>query len=254
MPKKPVVAMQMFTLRDECEQDYPGTLREVAKIGYRAVQVSGLHKCTAREIRKVMDDLGLGSAGTHVGLEMLEQNFNAAADMVKDLGTEWAIVPWLPEERRQGAEGWRTLGKIMTEIGAKLRQVGLRLAYHNHSFEFKKFDGKYGYDLLFESVDPSLVHNEIDTYWVQHGGESPVKYLRRFAGHIRVVHFKDMGPGPDKPMVPVGEGILDWPNILKACRSGGTQWMCIEQDTCAPLPPLAAAKVSFDNCRKWGLA
>lgn len=254
MPKKPVVAMQMFTLRDECEQDYPGTLREVAKIGYRAVQVSGLHKCTAREIRKVMDDLGLGSAGTHVGLEMLEQNFNAAADMVKDLGTEWAIVPWLPEERRQGAEGWRTLGKIMTEIGAKLRQVGLRLAYHNHSFEFKKFDGKYGYDLLFESVDPSLVHNEIDTYWVQHGGESPVKYLRRFAGHIQVVHFKDMGPGPDKPMVPVGEGILDWPNILKACRSGGTQWMCIEQDTCAPLPPLAAAKVSFDNCRKWGLA
>ena len=253
MARKPVVAMQMYTLRNECEKDYPGTLREVAKIGYPAVQVSGLHACTARQIHKAMDDLGLGSAGTHVGLEMLEKDFNAAVDMVKDLGTEWAIVPWLAEGRRQGAEAWRTLGRIMTETGAKLREVGLRLGYHNHSFEFQKFDGKYGYDILFESVDPNLVHNEIDTYWVRHGGESPVKYLKRFAGHIQVVHFKDMGRGPEKPMVPVGEGILDWPNIIEACQSGGTEWMCIEQDTCTPLTPLAAAKVSFENCHRWGL-
>lgn len=250
---KAVVAMQMFTLRDQCAADYFGTLRQVARIGYRAVQVSGLHNHPARQIRRVMDDLGLGSAGTHVSLEMLENDFNAAVDMVKDLGTEWAIVPWLSEDRRKTAEDWRTLGKIMTQVGARLKTVGLRLGYHNHSFEFQKFDGKYGYDILYESVDRSLVHNEIDTYWVQHGGASPAQYLRKFAGHIQVVHFKDMGPGPDRPMVPVGEGILDWPSILSACKDGGTEWMCIEQDNCAPLKPLEAAAVSFGNCKKWGL-
>ncbi|HUU31723.1 MAG TPA: sugar phosphate isomerase/epimerase [Phycisphaerae bacterium] len=247
------VAMQMYTLRKEAEADYPGTLEQVAKIGYPAAQVSGLYRWKAREIRKVMDDLGLGSAGTHVALEMLEKDFNAAVDMVKDLGTEWAIVPWLGEERRKTAEGWRTLAKIMTGLGAKLAAVGLRLGYHNHSFEFQKFNGQYGYDIFYEAVDPNLVHNEIDTYWVKHGGEDPVKYLKRFAGHIQVVHFKDMGKGPAKPMVPVGEGILDWPAILAACKAGGTEWACIEQDDCAPLEPLAAARVSLENCKKWGL-
>jgi sugar phosphate isomerase/epimerase len=200
-----------------------------------------------------MVDLGLGSAGTHVGLEMLEKDFSAAVDLVKDLGTEWAIVPWLPEERRRDAEGWRTLGQIMTGIGAKLKTAGLRLGYHNHSFEFQKFGGRYGYDIFFESVDPALVHNEIDTYWVQHGGENPVKYLKRFAGHIQVVHFKDMGPGEKKPMVPVGEGVLDWPNIIKACKAGGTEWICIEQDDCTPLETWEAARQSLASCKKWGL-
>lgn len=250
---KPVVAMQLYTLRQECAADFPGTLAKVAEMGYPAVQVSGTHGQKAKDIRKVMDDLGLGSAGTHVALDLLEKDFRAAVDLVKDLGTEWAIVPWLPEDRRKTADQWRTLGKVMTEIGAKLRAEDLRLAYHNHSFEFREFDGKYGYDIFYESVDPGLVHNEIDTYWVKHGGADPVAYLKRFAGHIQVTHFKDMGKGEARPMVPVGEGILDWPNLIAACRSGGTEWLCIEQDECAPLSTLEAARVSLENCRQWGL-
>jgi len=249
----PRVAMQMFTLRNECEKDYPGTLRDVARIGYRAVQVSGLHQCTARQIRKAMDDLGLGSAGTHVSLDMLEKQFEAAVEMTKDLGTEWAIVPYLPEDRRRTADDWRRFAATMNDLGLRLGEQGLRLAYHNHSFEFQKFAGRSGFDIFFEAVDPDLVHPEIDTYWVRHGGEDPAAYLARFVGRIEIVHFKDMGPGPKKPMVPVGEGILDWPRMIAACRTGGTEWICIEQDDCAPLAPLDAARVSLENCRRWGL-
>jgi len=253
VPKKPVVAMQMYSLREECAADYPGTIKRLAKIGYRAIQVSGLHKYTAEEIRKMMDDYGMGSAGTHISLDLLEKEFNKAVDIVMALGTEWLIVPWLPEDRRKTAGDWRKLGAIMTKLGNKLRGVGLRLAYHNHSFEFNTFNGKYGYDLFYESVDRDLVHTEIDTYWIRHANEDPVAYLKKFAGHIQVVHFKDMGRGPDRPMVPVGEGILDWPKIIAACKKGGTEWICIEQDNAAPLTPLVAARVSFGNCKKWKL-
>ncbi len=250
---QPVVAMQLYTLRKECAEDFVGTLEKVADLGYPAVQVSGLHGRKAADIGRAMADLGLGSAGTHVGLDMLEKDFSAAVDMVKDLGTEWAIVPWLPEERRKTADDWRALARVMTDLGARLREEGLRLAYHNHSFEFQRFEGRYAYDLFYDAVDPALVHNEIDTYWVKHGGADPVAYLRKFAGHIQVTHLKDMGPGDARPMVPVGTGILDWPGILKACKAGGTEWLCVEQDECAPLTTWEAARISLENLKAWGL-
>ena len=249
----PVVAMQLYTLRNECAADCPGTLKAVAGLGYRAVQVSGIRNQKARDIRRWLDGLGLAVAGTHIGLDQLLKEFQATVDWTLDLGTEWAIVAYLPEEYRRTADDWRRAGRLFTELATRLKAEGLRFAYHNHSFEFEKFDGRCAYDLLFEAADPDLVHNEIDTYWVQHGGQSPAAYLRRYAGHIQVVHLKDMGPGPEKPMAPVGDGILDWPAIVQACRDGGTEWLCIEQDDCAPLAPLDAARRSFENCRKWGL-
>ena len=249
----PTIAMQMFTLRNECELDYAATLKKVAAIGYRAVQVSPLHKYTARFIKKAMDDLGLGSAGTHAGLDLLEKDFSAAVAKANDLGTDWLALASIPAERRKTAEDWRTMGKVMTDLGARLKAEGINFAYHNHSFEFEKFGGRCGYDIMYEAADGTLVHNEIDTYWVAHGGQDPVAYLRRFAGHLQLTHFKDMASGPDRRMAPVGEGVLDWPNIIKACQDGGALWLCIEQDECAPLAPLEAARKSFENCRRWGL-
>jgi len=251
---KPVVAMQMFTFRKETKEDYAGTLRQVARIGYPAIQVSGFGNSTPAEIRKMLDDLELGSAGTHLALEMMEKEFEKVVEITKTLRAGIAVIPWLPKERRQTADDYRRLADRMTDLGHKLKAEGLGLAYHNHAFEFEKFDGQYAYDILFGRADPKVVEPEIDTYWVRHGGADPVAYLERFAGRMRIVHFKDMGPGDEKPMVPVGEGILDWPAIVDACRSGGTEWVCIEQDECKPLSPLDAARVSLENCKKWGLA
>ena len=253
MAKKPMVAMQMYTFRKEAAADYPGTLKRLAQMGWPAVQVSGIHSYKAKDIGKVMKDLGLGSAGTHVNFRKLETEFNAFVDLVKDLGTEWAIIPSRPDDWAPGADGWRSFGRAMTEMGAKLKKVGLRLGYHNHAFEFQKLDGKPGYDLFFESADPGLVHNELDTYWVQYAGCDPVAYLKKFAGHIQVTHFKDMGPGQEKPMVPIGTGILDWPKIIEACKAGGTEWICCEQDETAPLETWEAARQSLESCKKWGL-
>jgi len=250
---RPTVALQMYTLRNECELDYAGTLKKVAAIGYPAVQVSPLLKYKATEIKKWMDDLGLGSAGTHVSLELLENDLPAAVAKAKDLGTDWVALASLPAERRKTAEDWRTMGKLLTGFAARLKAEGVNFAYHNHDFEFAKFEGRCGYDIMYEAADQRLVHNEIDTYWVAYGGQDPVAYLKRFAGHLQLTHLKDMGPPPEKRMVPIGEGILDWPQIIRASQDGGAEWLCIEQDECAPLAPLEAARRSFENLHKWGL-
>ena len=248
-----MVAIQMYTLRNEAATDYPGTLEKVAKMGYKAVQVSGVHSYAAEQIGKVMRDLGLGSAGTHIGFDVMKKDFNAAVELAKALDTKYAIVPSAPKEARESAETWKRFAQEMNEIAAKMKEKGLVLGYHNHSFEFQQYGDKTGYDILFENVVKD-VQPEIDTYWVKHGGGDPVAYLKRFKGRIDVVHFKDMGKGEEKPMVPVGDGILDWTRIIKECRQGGAKWLCIEQDNCAPLEPLQAAKKSLENCRKWGLA
>lgn len=249
----PTVALQMYTVRELTAQDYPGTLKRVAEIGYKAVQVTRPDPNSAGDIRKVMDDLGLESAGTHIGLNVIQDNFQLAVDTTKALGTEWLVIPSIPKELREDAAKLKDTGRVFNELGAKLKEQGLKLAYHNHAFEFETYEGTTGYDLMFEQADPELVQNEIDTYWVQFGGEDPVGMLKRFSGRIEIVHFKDMGEGEDKPMVPVGEGILDWPAILDACQEGGTRYVCIEQDRTEPLEPLEAARISLENCRKWGL-
>jgi sugar phosphate isomerase/epimerase len=251
--KKMQVALQMYTVRNEVEADCPATLKAVAEMGYPAVQAGPTKEFGAKDVRRMMDALGLVSAGVHVGIDMLEKQFDAAVEMVKTFGVDLAIVSWMPEDRRKTADDWRRAGATMTEFGARLKAVGLRLSYHNHSFEFNTFGGQYGYDLFYAAVDPDLVLHEIDTYWVRHGNEDPVAYLDRWPGRMPTVHFKDMGRGPDRPMVPVGTGILDWPKIVAACKKGGTEFVVVEQDTCAPLSPLEAARISLENCRKWGL-
>ena len=251
---EPVVAMQMYTLRDLTKEDYAGTVKKVADIGYKAIQVSGFGNSEPKEIRKVMDDLELGSAGTHLALKMMEERFDEVVEITNTLRAGYAVVPSVPEDRRRTADDFRRLADAFSEIGRKLKAEGLGMAYHNHAWEFQKFDGVYGYDILMDNVDPKVVEAEVDTYWVQHGGADPVAYLKKFAGRITIVHFKDMGGGEEKPMVPVGEGILDWPAILEASKAGGSEWLAIEQDRCEPLEPLEAARVSLENCKKWGLA
>jgi sugar phosphate isomerase/epimerase len=208
---------------------------------------------SAQELKNLLDDLGLKVAGSHIGLDALQNDLHPIVEFNKAIGNEHIVVPYLGEEHRKDAQGWRETAAAMNAVGARLDEVGLKLLYHNHSFEFQQFDGQAGLDIFFEATDPNLVGSELDTYWVQHGGKDPVEYLNKLSGRVPLVHLKDMANDEKRSFAEVGTGSMDFDAIVKAAESAGAKWFIVEQDVC-PGDPLESARASFQNVKERGWA
>ena len=248
------LALQLYTVRDLASNDFPGTLERVAGIGYDGVEIAGVTGgMDAPDLKMLLDDLGLKVCGSHTGLDQLENDLDSVVEFNKTLGNEHVVVPYLGEDRRQGAQGWRETAAAMNAVGSRLKDVGLTLCYHNHSFEFQQFDGQFGLDIFYEACDPNLVQAELDTYWVQHGKQDPVAYIRKYAGRVPLVHLKDMSAGDNPTFAEVGTGIMDFDGIVRAAQEAGTKWFIVEQDT-TPGNPMVSARISFQNIKERGWA
>jgi sugar phosphate isomerase/epimerase len=232
-------------VRDKLAQDYVGTLRRVKEIGYDAVELppSRLHE--PGELRGILDDVGLGLVALIVRPDALEEDVDKWIDCAKTLGTSDLVYVAPPVERRATRDGWMTTAAILDRLGARCRERGVTLSYHNHSFEFAQFDGTCALDLLYANTLPQNVFAEIDTYWIKHGGADPVEYIRRHAGRIRILHAKDMADDEERSFAEVGRGILDWPAIHAAAVDAGARYYCVEQDRC-PGDSMESARLSFE--------
>lgn len=250
MAKLPI-GLQLYTLRELLAQDFIGTLEKVAELGYDGVEFAGYGNLEASELKKVLDDLGLVAAGAHVPLDMLENELSAVIDYNLEIGNKFVSCPWVAEDRRQSASDWKRIAESLNRIGEETKRNGIQLLYHNHAFEFEKFDGKYALDILFENTDPDLVQAELDVYWVYRGGEDPAEYIKKYANRVPVVHLKDVADDEEKSFAEVGEGILNLPSIFAAAESSGAQWYIVEQDICKR-PPLESVKISINNLRQMG--
>ncbi|MGE5548943.1 MAG: sugar phosphate isomerase/epimerase family protein [Bacteroidota bacterium] len=249
MSKKPV-GLQLYTLRDETAKDFRGTLARVAEMGYRGVELAGNGGLDAGEMRQALAETGLKAYGSHVGLDQLERNLPAVIAYHQEIGCEYLACPWLPEGRRQDGLDYQRLGMALTEIGRKCGEAGLQLCYHNHAFEFQRFGGSLGLDLLYGAADPRLVQAELDLYWIEYAGQDPAAYLRQMKGRCPLVHLKDMAT--DRHFTEVGEGTLDWPGIFAAAEDAGTKYYLVEQDDCRR-PPLESVRISLENLRRMGI-
>lgn len=253
MAKLPL-AIQLYTVRDLCETDFAGTVREVAKIGYPAVEMAGYGNLkTAGEARKALDDAGLKVAGMHVGIEKCEGGLGEVLDDCDRLGTKVLIIPWMPEGRRADAAGWRAAGKSLSAIAEAANGRGIELAYHNHSFEFDRFEGRTGMELLFGAASVA-VKVELDVYWVRHGGLDPVKMIDEFGGRIVSLHLKDMAAGEGRQFAPVGTGLLDFVAISEAAVRAGVKYGAVEQDDCYGKDAMEEIRISFENLKRMGIA
>jgi sugar phosphate isomerase/epimerase len=239
---KPVMALQLYTVRDLLAKDFDGTVRKVKQIGYDAVEMAGGSPHDAPRLKAFLDEVGIRPIGAHVPIEKLETALDDSIAFAKALAMPNLICPYLPDNRRAAREDWVKTAKSLDKAGAACRKAGLRLSYHNHSFEFVKFDGKYALDMLFENCSPQNVLSELDTFWVQHGGEDPVKYIEKYAGRICILHVKDMAGDAARSFTEVGAGILNWPAIHKAALKAGVEYYCVEQDVCPGSSMDSAAK------------
>lgn len=248
------ISVQLYTLRNLTQTDMAGTLKEVARLGYKYVELAGNGNLgSAKDVRRALDDAGLKPSGGHVPIEVLEKDLNKAMDDAETVGSKYLVVPWMNEDRRRDAAGWKQVGAALTKIATAAKARGLEVAYHNHDFEFRTFDGQPALDLLFSSTDPALVKAELDVFWVKRGGHDPVAYLRKLSGRVPLVHLKDVAKGDATKFAEVGAGTLDFPAIVAAAVQAGAKFGIVEQDDTYGTPPLEAIKTSLDNLRKMGI-
>jgi sugar phosphate isomerase/epimerase len=244
-----MVALQMYTVRDEARADFLGTLRQVAGIGYPAVQLAGYGDLPAATLRAALDDLGLRVAGAHISLERLEGALEEEVAYNATLGNRDLIVPVLPAGRRQDEAAWHRFAADLDALGRRCQALGARLGYHNHAFEFEPVGATTGMQILLSETDPAVVTWEPDVYWIAFGKQDPAAWVRRHAARTPLLHLKDMTGGPNPTFAEVGEGILDFKAILAA--KPDAEWYVVEQDRCAR-PPLESAAISRRHLRDWG--
>jgi sugar phosphate isomerase/epimerase len=241
-----IVALQLYTVRDETTKDFKQTLKYVAEMGYPAVEFAGYGNIDSKDMAALLADFDLRAASSHVSLAALNEDLERELNYCLDIGCTFLVVPWLGPEWR-GVESFRKLAPRLNEIGRLSKDRGITLAYHNHDFEFEQHDGKYLLDILLEASDPDLVKLELDTYWASFAGVDPIAYLREHTGRVPLVHLKDMTP--ERTFAEVGDGTLNISGYYRTAKEMGTRYFIVEND--APrIPSLESARRSLVNLNK----
>jgi sugar phosphate isomerase/epimerase len=253
MSKFTVIA-QLYTVREflKTEEQVFETFKKLKAMGYNAVQVSGTSVDPA-VIKEAADKEGLKICVTHIPFNRLSADMEGVIKQHKMYGCKYVGIGSMPMEYRTSKEGYLNFAREASEHGKILRDNGLQLIYHNHNFEFTKFDGVLGMDILLQESDPEALHFEIDSYWVQAGACDPVEWIKKAAGRMKVVHFKDMAIDAEgkQVMAEVGEGNLNWKEIIKACEEIGAEWCAVEQDVCQR-NPFESLEISLKNLKEMG--
>jgi len=246
------IGLQMYTLRSETANDFLGTLRKVAELGYEGVEFAGYGGLDAKTLRAELDALGLQAIGAHVPLPRMLEAAEEEIEYMLTLGGKYIVVPWMgPETYESESALADTCGKL--ESAAKLcAERGIVFGYHNHAFELEiRLKDRRLLDAIFAGA-PSL-QAELDACWVHKAGVDPAEYIRKYAGRLPLVHLKDMAVvDGEVQTVELGKGEVNLAAIAAAAKEAGSEWLIVEQDHCAN-PPLESVATSIGWIRDNGL-
>lgn len=264
------IALQLYSVRDDMEKDFEGTLKKVKAMGYDGGEFAGLYSHSAAEVKKMCGEIGITPISAHVGYAELlegEKTFKTYAE----IGCKYIVIPWIDAKYLAGGENNAEFIENVKKFGELANANGMKLCYHNHDFEFEKVDGEYKLDLLYKAVSAELLSTQLDTCWVNVGGENPAEFIRKYSGRIEIVHLKDFVGSKSENMYgligaggkegkkdetgkfefrPVGSGVQNFPAILDACRDVKAKWVVVEQDQPSMgKTPLECAEMSINYLR-----
>ena len=248
------IGAQMYSVRDHCQDadEMLKCMKEIKAIGYNVCQLSGHNKeIPAEQLKDMLDEAGLKCVCTHIGFQEMEEDLDKVIKNHKLWKCSYPGIGGLPGEYRESKEGYLEFARKADAIAERLEGEGMHFVYHNHAFEFMKYDGVPALQILMENT--KHLQFELDLFWVQAGGGSPLDWIKKVAGRMDVVHFKEM-TGALKPvmMAPIGEGNMNWPVLMKACDEIGVKLAYIEQDNAVESDPLGCMKTSHDYLAKIG--
>ena len=221
------VGLQLYTLRNEMSQDFAGTLARVAELGFREMEFAGYMGNSASAVRSMLDNNGLTSPAAHIQLQALRDDLEGEIETAQTLGQKYIVVPILPANERS-IDDYHRHAEALNRAGEACQQAGLKMGYHNHSFEFDIVRGQRPYDILLEETDPDLVAMELDLFWITNAGIDPLEYIIKYPGRFAMLHVKDMDP--HGRMTDVGRGTINFPEIFSRVDTGGFEHYFVEHD------------------------
>ncbi len=260
------LGIQLWTVKDEAAKDLEGTLRKVYAAGFREIEFAGYYGKKPAELAKFMHDIGFSLVSTHAGAGDIAKNGDQIIADAKALGLKYIVasspgvspekekLPW--EERMKAVDltDWKWNADLFNKFGKQVRDAGMSFGYHNHSAEFRKFDGQTAFDYLFANTDPDLVKIELDVGWVAVAQQDPIALLDKYKDRVIALHVKDVAKrgddGRDPPSVALGEGSVDWKAVIGTAKANGTKAFFYEQEEPFTRPILESVKISGDYLTK----
>ena len=254
--KDRLIGVQLYTVRNEIFKDPKATLAKIASIGYKSVETFGYGngkwyglnaQAFGEELKKngLVSPSGHTSPGSMFLKEGWESGWQKTVEDAKAIGQEYVVIPYLEEPHRKSLDNFRKIAQGLNKAAETAKASGLKLAYHNHDFEFDPLEGSSGFEILLTETDPKLVNFELDLYWVSKAGKKPLELFKQHAGRFPMWHVKDMDNTEKKFFTEVGNGTINFKEIFSKARQSGMKYFFVEQDVC-PGSPLDSIEKSYN--------
>ncbi|HLV95755.1 MAG TPA: sugar phosphate isomerase/epimerase [Candidatus Acidoferrales bacterium] len=252
-PRSQPLGVQLYTVRSLTQRDLPRVLAGIRRIGYEEVETYwDVYSHPATELKRMIEDHGLRVPSGHFDYDGLEGKLDYAAT----LGVQFIVCPMLPPQLRT-LDGFKRAADQFNKWGAQIERMGMQLGFHTHNYEFARYGGTTGFDILVKETDPNLMCFEIDCYWVTEAGRDPVKMIETLGRRVRLLHMKDRKRGfplsqtlnaQAEHFTPVGTGTIDWKAVIAAAKRDGIRHYFVEQDS-GPPAPMECLRISYRNLR-----
>jgi sugar phosphate isomerase/epimerase len=261
--KKQNIGLQLYSLRESFPKDVKGVLEQVAKAGFKEVETygfslkDGFFGTSAKDFKTILSDNGLKATSNHFDFNGYLENgstesVKAYIETANLLGSEYVTVPWvLPNLRGKNVDDYKKLALKVNQAAELCKASGLKLAYHNHDFEFAKFGDTNGYEVLLKNTDKGLVDFELDLYWVVRSGNDPLKLFKENPGRFTMWHVKDMDKSDPKLNTEIGKGSIDFKAIFAEAKLSGMKHFFVEHETNYYPNPMESVKASCAYVEKY---
>ncbi|MGF1923553.1 MAG: sugar phosphate isomerase/epimerase family protein [Bacteroidia bacterium] len=254
---KHAVGLQLYSLRDIIGTDITSIIEKISAIGYKEVETysysakGGFWGLDAKAFASLLKQNGVKSPSGHFNMDRYilgqgNDDLKSYIEAANILGSEYVTVPWLGAQLRKTADDYKKIAGKLNEAGNLCKAAGLKIAYHNHDFEFTKFNGTTGFDMLLNETDKSLVDFELDLYWVARSGIDPIALFKAHPKRFTMWHVKDMDKASKEKNTEVGKGGLDFKAIFAEAKLSGVKHYFVEQETNYQPNELGSVKSSFD--------
>ena len=243
------LSLQLWTLNENTKADFAGTVKEVAAIGFKAVELAGTGNLKPAEAARALQDAGLRVSSMHAGMDRFTEKFDELIEEAELFQTGELIVSWADPKHYATKEAALEFGHELNELGSKVRRTGCRMSYHNHDKEFALIENRPALEWMLDAAAPGNVASQVDLFWVAVAGLDPLRAVQRLGTRVRSVHVKD---GKGRKQTDIGQGSIDFPSIFAFLETTGiADWYVVEQEEFSG-PRMDAVRAAYAYLKSLG--